>query len=56
MINILKRDNEDHKFLSIKSMMPKLIAEKHDYFMESYKQTGDSHFLNKKILHFPIDS
>ena len=52
---MLKRENEDLKFLRITELMPKLIAEKHDMFMSKFNQTGESDVINKQFLHFMKD-
>jgi hypothetical protein len=48
----LKWSNEDIKMLNIKSMMPGLIAEKHDYFLNLLAEKGVSMAMNKRRLVF----
>eukprot|EP00347_Sterkiella_histriomuscorum_P001462 403371946 len=52
---VLKRDEEEIKFLNINSLMPSLIQASHQKFMEDYNKTGQSKILNKKVMHFCKD-
>ena len=51
----LLRTEDELKFLSINSFMPKLIDENHKSFIQKFNQTGETHILNRKIINFVKD-
>ena len=51
----LQRDLDELKFTNISSLMPKLIAEKHDEFMRRYNQSGEAILLDKEMVTFFVD-